>query len=182
MTGLRIVTAFGAMALASVLAATPATAAFTLNNTNGGDGYVVGDSTTFDLFGSDNASGDNLTGYTDVAATTQSYKAKYTYTTFDLGGAFYDPAGYYINGELMRLSPLLSSFGDSFSGIFRFRVHAGDTYGFYVASDGLFGRADIAATIASDVPEAPSWIMLIAGFGIVGAALRLHRGQRPLAV
>lgn len=177
---LKIVTGCCALAVASMFATAPASAAFTLTNTNGGDGYVVGDSSNFDLFGSDNGSGDNFTGYTDVAATTQSYKASYTYTTHDLAGAFYDPAGYYLNGTLLRLSPLLSAPDESFSGILRFRVHAGDTYGFYVASDGLFGRADIAASITSDVPEASSWIMLIAGFSAVGTALRQHRRQRSL--
>lgn len=181
MSGLKFLTACGAMALASILAATPAAAAFSLVNTNGGDGYVVGNSTSFDLFGSNNGSGDNLTGYTGSAAKTQSYKATYTYTTFDLGGAFYDPAGYYINGDLKRLSPLNSLAGESFSSILRFRVNAGDTYGFYVASDGLFGRADIAATVASDVPEPSSWIMMIIGFGVVGALSRQHRGQQSSA-
>lgn len=172
MTVIKTVIACGALALASILAATPAAAAFTLSNTNGGDGYVIGDSTSFDLFGSDNGSGDNFTGYTGIAATTQSYKATYTYTTHDIAGSFYDPAGYYLNGNLLRLSPLLSGADESFSGVLRFRVNAGDTYGFYVSSDGNFGRADIAASIAADVPEAPTWAMLIAGFGLVGGVLR----------
>ncbi len=176
MTVFRNVLACGALAMASVLATAPASAAFTLNNTNGGDGYVTVDSSGFDLFGSDNESGDNLTGYTDIAAKTQSYKATYTYTTADFTGSFYDPAGYYINGALKRLSPFDSGLPSSSSGVVRFRVHTGDNYGFYVASDGYFGRANIAAAITSDVPEVSSWIMLVAGFGIVGTVLR-RRGS-----
>ncbi|QYE33899.1 PEPxxWA-CTERM sorting domain-containing protein [Polymorphobacter sp. PAMC 29334] len=174
----KLVTACGALAMAAILAATPAAAAttFVLNNTNGGDGYVTGDSTNFDLFGSDNKTGGNITGYTGLATATQGYKATYTYTTNDLAGSFYDPAGYYINGAFKQLSPEKAPNGTSVSGVLRFRVHAGDTYGFYVASDGEFGRANIATAIASDVPEASTWVMLVAGFGIVGATLRRRNG------
>ncbi|MGI4876330.1 MAG: PEPxxWA-CTERM sorting domain-containing protein [Janthinobacterium lividum] len=172
MSGLKFVTACGAMALASILAATPAAAAFSLVNTNDGDGFVVGSSTSFDLFGSDNGSGYNITGYTGIAATTQSYKATYTYTSYDIIGSFFDPAGYYINGAMKQLSPQFAAFGESFSSVLRFRVNIGDTYGFYVASDGELGRANIAVNLTSDVPEASSWIMLIAGFGLVGTVLR----------
>lgn len=172
MSGLKFVTACGAMALASIFAVTPASAAFTLNNTGGGDGFVEGAAPSFDLFGSNNGTGYNVTGYTDIATKAQSYKATYTYTSFDIIGAFFDPAGYYINGAMKQLSPQFTTIGEPFSSVLRFRVNTGDNYGFYVASDGELGRANIAVNLTSDVPESSSWIMLIAGFGLVGTILR----------
>lgn len=170
--------AFKTLTIGAVMAAaalgSPASATFTLNNTGGGDGYVFGSDTSFDLFGSDNGSGDNFTSFTGVAVKTQSYIASFLYTSFDLAGSFYDPAGFYKNGQTQRLSPLSSDSVPTTSvGTLRFRVNAGDTYGFYVFSvNGTLGRADIKTTIATDVPEAPVWAMLITGFGLVGTVLR----------
>lgn len=53
--------------------------------------------------------------------------------------------------------------------------------GIYVAGPGPFdvcGEGFPCATVAS-VPEPANWALLIAGFGLTGAALRLRRAYRP---
>jgi hypothetical protein len=164
--------AVAAMALASVAAVAPAQAAvWTLNSTNGGDGFVtLGPPGDFTLFSSNNQVGSSLTTYTTVASGSGSLTYAFKYTTDDRDGSNFDPAGYVINGVLTQLSAAnMPRFGSN-SGRTTFTVGAGDTYGFYaLATDSQLGRGFIEVAA---VPEAGTWMLMIAGFGLVGVAAR----------
>ena len=56
-------------------------------------------------------------------------------------------------------------------------LNAGDTLSFAVNNDGnfLFDSTGLTATISSAVPEPASWAMMLAGFGGLGAAMRMRR-------
>ncbi len=171
MSWLKGLGAGAAFAVLSLAAALPA-AAFTLSNSNGGDGHVNAITGGFDLVGADNGAGPNLTLYTETAATTGTLQADYAYSTSDPGGPEFDPAGLYLgaNDRFAQLSP-------SASGSIRFHVTAGETYGFYVnSSDSAFGAGDIAITnLAAGVPEPAAWALMLVGFGALGARVRLQR-------
>ena len=173
--------------IATALAASaPANAAFSLVNTNGGDGYVVGTNTNFDLFGSDDGTPDNYTAFLDTAAIAQTYKATFTYTTNDCCGSLFDPAGLFLGSHtnsLYQLSPLTSAPGASVTGTVRFRVGAGENYGFYVyTAESVLGRGDIAVNLATDVPEPATWMLLLTGFAIAGVGLRRRTAALARAV
>lgn len=181
--------------------AASATDIFTLQDTNGGDGYVVGlPGGGFDLFGSDNGLPrifdnvplDSLTSYTATAATAQTLSFDWTYTTDDLAGAQFDPGGYLINGTQFQVSPVTSDplAYTSGSGHVLLTLAAGDTYGFYVYStDSQEGRADIHVTPLGDItapssaaiPEPGAWALMLSGFFGLGAALRRRRAAEAAA-
>jgi hypothetical protein len=56
-------------------------------------------------------------------------------------------------------------------------LNAGDRLSFAVNNDGnfLFDSTGLTATISSAVPEPASWAMMLAGFGGLGAAMRMRR-------
>jgi hypothetical protein len=140
---------------------------------------VVTDATHIDVFGADNGVGANTTEYYDIAASALNVHVDYIYTTNDCCGAFWDPAGYFSGANQVQLSPFDSVPGYSGGGSVTFHVNAGDAYGFYVYSpDSILGRADLAVSISAAVPEAATWAMMIAGFGLAGATLR----RRKLAI
>ncbi|WP_235902787.1 PEPxxWA-CTERM sorting domain-containing protein [Sandarakinorhabdus oryzae] len=165
------------------LLAVPASAAFTLNNSQGGDGYVIVNSpSSFTVYGGNDSTGNNITSYGTVATIAQLVSGLWSYRSDDVDGSAYDPAGYFINGGLFQLTvdlPNPALQGGSFS----FSVNPGDTYGFYVrTTDGQLGRGQITADITpGGVPEPASWAMLIAGFGLVGAVARQRRTARVAA-
>ena len=168
-----------AVAGTALMAAAPAMAAFTLSNSLGGDGFVVAISDTrFDLYGSNDEIDDNIATYGTTAAMGQVVSGQFRYLTKDFDGSNFDPAGYFINNDFFQLSaPDMPSYSYN-SGTFSFTVNPGDTYGFYVSTlDGRLGRGIL--TIGA-VPEPQSWAMLIAGFGLVGAALRRRRSAAVL--
>lgn len=74
--------------------------------------------------------------------------------------------------------PLGDGCGCSFEGI----TAASDSFSIvYAANVGAFelcGEGDSCSLLAS-VPEPANWALLIAGFGLVGATMRLRRGYRP---
>lgn len=149
------------------------TNAATLTNDSGGDGYVTLSSNGFDLFGSNNRSGPNVTSYTTVASTFLNLVFNYTYTTNDCCGSGYDSAGYLIGSTYTALSPPSSPAPYSFSDTVSFSVAPGETYGFYVATiDGRLGRADIAVSPGLGVSAVP----LPASAPMFGAALLVLAG------
>ena len=164
-----------AAATISMVAAAPATAVgFVLQNSQGGDGYVIEIAPgRFDLFGANDGTENNLTRYVTTAGTAGTISGQFRYRTFDIDGSNFDPAGYFINNVYVDLSAAdLPLYGRNF-GVFSFNVAQGDTYGFYVAPEfAFFGRGSL--TIGA-IPEPSSWAMLIAGFGLVGATLRRRR-------
>jgi hypothetical protein len=161
-------------AFAAATAATPAAAVFTLNNDLGGDGFVVSNSpTVFTLYSNNDGIDNNVTSYTQLAEGAATISGKWRFYTFDVDGSSFDPAGFVVNGVLTQLTTNGIPRPSTQSGTFSFSVNAGDTYGFFVRStDGALGRG--VMTIGA-VPEPASWAMLIAGFGLVGAAARRRR-------
>jgi hypothetical protein len=101
----------------------------------------------------------------------------FQYRTFDEDGGF-DPAGYFIDEAKFQLSDDSLEFGVQ-SGTFSFNVLSGNTWGFYIEStDNCCGFSQFAVNTTFDenvVPEPASWAMLIAGFGLVGGAMRRRR-------
>jgi len=163
-----------AAAAATLLTAAPASAAFTLANNLGGDGFVVAISDArFDLFGSNDDTDDNITSFGTTATVGQIVSGQFRYLTQDIDGSNFDTAGYFINNDFFQLSePDLPGYSQNF-GTFSFSVDAGNNYGFYVSThDGAFGRGVL--TVGA-IPEPSSWAMLIAGFGLMGTTLRRRR-------
>lgn len=162
-----------ALAVATT-AATPAAAMFTLNNDLGGDGFVVSNGpTVFTLFSANDGTDDNVTSFTQIADADATITGKWRYYTLDVDGSSFDPGGFLVNGVLTQLSTDGIARPATQFGTFSFDVIAGDSYGFFISTtDGALGRG--ALTIGA-VPEPASWAMLIAGFGLVGAAARRRR-------
>lgn len=165
---------FGLMAIAVSLFATAGTAnaAYTLSNSNGGDGYLMGSYPSFQLYGADNGVGTNTTLYTDTFSTATNITFSYVTNSYDCCGAEWDPAGYYLDGALVQLSPNDYVVGDSASGTLTVDLAAGDTFGWYVTSpDSCCGRGEITVDVAT-VPEPATFTLLGAGLLGLGAASR----------
>jgi len=162
-----------------LMAASPAMAAFTLANNNGGDGYVVDDPLVpgqFTLWGAGNTifldGRDNLTTYGTTANAFRVYGIRWSHVTED-ETANWDPGGWFLNNEFFQLTDDNITTGVVQRGSFQIAVNPGDVWGFYVyTTDGCCGRG--ALTISA-VPEPQSWAMLIAGFGLTGAVMRLRK-------
>jgi hypothetical protein len=138
---------------------------YSLNNTNGGDGYVVGDYPSFQLFGSDTGSGESSsTTFTTIVSQAETISFNWSYSTAD-EDAHYDLAGYTINGVLFQLSP---DSGFSASGFVTLDLNAGDSFGWYVDSvDNFEGRGEIDITDAITVTPEPGSLLLL-GSGLAG--------------
>jgi hypothetical protein len=194
--GRSVWAAVGAVAM---LAAGQAAAAdvFTLQRTNGGDGFVSLVPGGFDLFGSNNGSPfdypklSSLTSYTATAGSSETLSFDWTYMTHDATGSSYDPGGYLLNGVQHQLSvtcndPVFTHCAAS--GNLVLNLAAGDIYGFYIFStDSQEGRGDILVKpglgpVALDalvnpvaVPEPTAWALMITGFFGLGGMLRRRR-------
>lgn len=111
--------------------------------------------------------------YFTVADVDALISGRFRYITFDVDGANFDPAGFFINESLFQLSPDDLVFGEPLIGTFNFNVLAGDTWGFYI--DATDNTAGFSQLMVGQVPEPASWATLIAGFGLVGATMRRRR-------
>ena len=163
---------FAGLCIASVLClAMPAVShadTYTLTNSNGGDGYIVGSAPSFQLFGADNDAGAIYTAYTTTASAAETVNFDWSYTTFDTAGSYWDPAGYVLNGVYTQLS----TNGDT-SGTRSVNLLAGDTFGFYVYSvDSVAGRGELYVNMAP-TPEPSSLLLLSSGLlGMAGIVRR----------
>lgn len=134
-----------------------------------GGGRVTGTFTGVDSNGDLqlNAFDDEITDFTMRFSGSGSVPA-FTLGFADLFGLVYDLDG----GPLGDFDSF--SEGPDFEGI-----EAGDGRSFYVAGPGPFiefcGEENDCAVVLSVVPEPASWAMLIAGFGLTGAAMRRRR-------
>jgi hypothetical protein len=172
--------------IVNILAATPAMAAFSLANDNGGDGLVQVDPfdpRIFTLFSADNAPDinngfSNLTTYGEVSSRFQLVNVRWRHVTFD-SEANWDAGGWFVNGNFFQLTDDSITTGITQGGSFQIAVNPGDSWGFYVNSTDSFGGRGVLGI--STVPEPASWAMLIAGFGLSGAMLRRQRATRASA-
>lgn len=82
---------------------------------------------------------------------------------------------------LFPLSPLNSGF-PGFSVFLGGYLPTGDSVGFIVDKQGAYSNDSTGVTFTmTRVPEPASWAMLLAGFGLTGAALRRRRAVAPTA-
>lgn len=158
------------VAAAALLTGPAAHAAYTLENSAGGDGYVVGAPPSFTLWGGDDGIGDNYTTYLDTFAIAQTVDFSWDYTTYDIDGSGQDPAGWYLNGAYHQLS--LDNMSGTQSGSLSVAVGAGDTFGWYVYDgDAFYGRGALAVNISA-VPEPGNVAMLLAGLAALASVKR----------
>jgi hypothetical protein len=82
------------------------------------------------------------------------------------------------------IDPMLTNFSDSQTLDYTFStpIEPGGSLSFYVAPDALNsngGSFVLSGNAISDVPEPSTWVMLLAGFGAIGAAMRATRAATP---
>ncbi len=189
---------FAVAALLGALAfAQPASAAVIYTNTNGGNGYAVGTSTLYTIYGSNNGLGtydvhtgtcspaDSCFNYTyttatATAATDMTLTFEYSYTTHDSWTSYWDPAGYVINGAYTQLTPTVDPYWYNanpgvrdYSGVVTLTILAGQTYGFYVYSlDGVCGFAEITVSLIPLPAALPLFGSALLGLGAIARRKR----------
>jgi hypothetical protein len=145
---------------------------YTLANSNGGDGYLVGAPPSFQLFGADNSVLSDYTTYIATFAAPTEVEFSWSYTTYDCCGSYWDPAGYVFDGMYYQLSTDVFGagyYGEMFGVVTQY-LNAGDTFGWYVASFDGGGPGEISVNI---IPEPSS--MILFGTGLVGFLWRIRR-------
>lgn len=176
----RLMFALGAIFLAVTFASASAEAA-TVANSNGGDGFVTANSPgclmthdcNFTVTGTNNSSSNNYTTYSDVASADGTYNFVWSYSTSDSDGAYWDQAGYVLNGVFTYLV----SSGYVANGKLAIFLNVGDTFGFFIHSlDGILGRGQIEV-LATPIPAS----IVLLGSGLLGL-LAIGRRRKRIIV
>jgi hypothetical protein len=171
---------FAMAAVVAALVSVPAGAVGFIN-TQGGDGtFTAGPAPFFATIASNNDDiNNNITQYTEIVPFRALYTFFWEYTTFDVDGSSFDPAGYLVGAVYTQLTANGQPQFSVQSGSFAVELFAGEEFGFYVnGTDGVLGRGQISFGLESTkpiVPEPATWAMMIAGFGLVGAAMRRRK-------
>ncbi len=168
-----------AASLAALCFSGAASAAWTFTDSAGG-ARIDGSYPAFTLTGSDNGQMlDDLAQYTQAFTSAQDVAFHWRYATEDCCGAYWDPAGYVLDGVLHELSVEgpIGEPGAPSAGVATVHVDAGDTFGWYVFSrDSTLGPGILEVSVGV-VPEPANVALLLAGLGAIGfAAWRRAKG------
>ena len=148
-----------------------ASAAFVVNNSNGGNGFVIDSFPEFILVGSNNNVSENFVTYSDIFLTYTQLSFDWLYTTNDVSGSVFDQAGYFINDKFTLLSPFdLPKTGTAIGSV-SISILTGEVFGWYVNStDGFLGTGTLQVTSPSAVPVPSALPLMFSVLGIFGLA------------
>ncbi len=168
------------LATALLVNISTASAAFVQTNTNGGDGTVVDSGSIIITSSADNNVGASLTTYTDTFTSAGTFSFSWSYTTNDVDGSGFDPAGYLINGTQFQLSTNGLPQGSTTSGFTSVTLAAGDVFGWYVfATDTVLGRGVLTVSeprfSTASVPLPAAAPLMLTGLGLLGFAGRRNK-------
>jgi flagellin len=127
---------------------------FGYTGSGAGNGGITGSFPNFTLFSADNGSAGTYVYSAAGAGIGMTFD--FTYTTFDVDGASWDPAGYEINGVRTQLSNNSLTQGQSNSGTRTVNYPVGATFGWYITTnDGQAGKAQLVISNATIITAPP---------------------------
>jgi hypothetical protein len=159
-----------AAVLATLGFSSAANAAWTFSDVNGG-ASISGSYPSFTITGSDNDQGPDSARYTQTFASATTLTFSWSYATEDCCGAFWDPAGFILNGVETQLS-VNGGVGEGSYGTATVNIAAGDTFGWYVDSPDSIEGSGILSVNVSTVPEPTNVLLMLAGVGALAAVRR----------
>jgi hypothetical protein len=163
------------------LATTLGTPLIALNTSAGNLAFPTGwiPNNMLDLHPGPSGAEDAIVRFTAPSAGMYSFSGMFGTIGYDATGVLalgYGPAGLLFSGSLPNAAPGFGQFGSTYSFFGTVLLAAGDALDFGVNNAGIFyGDSTMLSLNVANVPEPASWAMLIAGFGLTGAAMRRRR-------